>query len=986
MVISASKTEKKIRKSGVDIIGDVSWGARICLFYRDAEELVDILVPYFKAGLKNNEACLWITSEPFNKEAAEKVLRKSLFNMDKYLEKGQMEIVPYSRWFFKDGSLDLPRMLDAWFAKLSAAISSGYDGLRCTFDMDWVEDKDWQLVMDFGKLNKDTNGNILTVCSISLNKCAAPEIIDAVSAHQFALIKRGGKWDSIEKYERNKMELALDKRVKELRCLYDIASITGTPDTTVREKFFEIAGILPKAFQHPDITFAQITLAGENFKTTNHHKTDQKIAADIIVLGSKVGMVEVGYTKSPPVTENGLFSKEEKLLLDAVAERLGAIAEHGQAEENIIIERNLGMMLSATNSLQKAFKYCLEAAITVSEMDCGGIYLVDKKTGEVNLAHHQGLSAEFIKHASHYDTNAPNARLVKAGKPAYVKYPEIGLPLNDPSLDEGLLALGMVPIKYEGEVIACVNVGSHSRDTIPPLGRDCLETIASQIGNTIARLSTEDALRQSEEKFSRAFRTIPDMVTIMSIKDGTVIEVNDGFTRQSGYSREEVIGKKVPEIDIWLKTEDRNKFFQILEKKGRVKNEEVNFRTKSGELRNAIVSADSIDVAGEECIIAVTTDITEQKQSQELLQSIYESTSLGIYIVQDEKLQYTNPQFQKITGFGKAELAGRELLSIVAIEDIDVVKSSMVFTLKEASPYPCEYRILSKTGQIKWVMQTVSPIHYEGREAIVGNLMDITERKYLERKVIEYEELSKMKSDLLATVSHELRTPLATIKGYSTMILDYYAKLDPNETREYLQSIDNSTDRLTKLVDNLLDTSRLEAGLLNLEKTPVSLTQLIQKVAVEANIRDNQHHVLTLEGKRLPKVNIDAKRIRQVFDNLIDNAVKYSPPDTDIEISAEQSGDELLIGVRDHGPGIPAEELTNIFDRMYRIEQRVYSGVNGMGLGLYICQRLVAAHGGRIWAESVLGQGSTIKFTLPITSKISKTKDAKQENVKAGVK
>jgi PAS domain S-box-containing protein len=373
----------------------------------------------------------------------------------------------------------------------------------------------------------------------------------------------------------------------------------------------------------------------------------------------------------------------------------------------------------------------------------------------------------------------------------------------------------------------------------------------------------------------------------------------------------------------------------------------------------------------------VITDVTEQKQSRELLQSVYQSSPLGIYIMHDDRLQYANPQFQKITGFNKAELIGRELLSLVAIEDIDVVKSSVVFTLQEASPYPCEYRILNKTGQIKWVMQTVSPIRYEGREAILGSLMDITERKYLERKVIEYEELSKMKSDLLATVSHELRTPLATIKGYSTMILDYFAKLTSEETREYLKSIDNSTDRLSKLVDNLLETSRLEAGLLNLEKTPVAITQLIEKVAVEASIRDNQRHTFATRGKRLPRANIDAKRIRQVLDNLIDNATKYSPPDTEIIIAAEQSGDELLLSVADHGPGIPAGELRNIFDRMYRIEQRVYSGADGMGLGLYICQRLVEAHGGKIWAESILGQGTTIKFTLPAGSNIKSKMPAK---------
>jgi len=961
--------DKESRKSGLDIIGDVPWGTRLCLFFRNTDELLDILVPYFRTGLKENELCLWITSDPVNRAMALKILGKSVLNFEKYLEKGQMELIPYTDLFLRDGTLDVSTVENSWTFKLNDALACGFDGLRSAFGTNWLDKKDWHRFMETERGNNDTVGKILTICACSLDKCGAPEIIDAVSSCQFALINRGGSWDSIERYERNRMELALDKRVKELRCLYDIASITGRPDTTVREKFSEIAGILPRAFEHPDIAFARIAMNSENFKTANYRQTEQKINADIIVLGSRVGTVEVGYARTPPAAVNGVFSREEKLLLDAVAERLGAIAEHGQAEENIIIERNLGMLLSATNSLQKAYKYCLEAAITVSEMDCGGIYSIDKNTGAINLVHYQGLSPEFIKYSTQYDGDSPNARLIMAGKPVYVKFQEMALPLNDSLRREGLLALGVVPIKHEGEVVACINVASHSRDSIPPLGRDCLETIAAQIGSTIARISMENALMQSEEKFSKAFRTIPDMIAIARKKDGTLIEVNDSFTRL-GYDRDETLSRALPELDIWTREEDRGRIAQIMEQKNRVKNEEFTLRTKSGELRDVLMSAEHIEVAREPCLIAVITDITEQKQSRELLQSVYQSSPLGIYIVHEDRLQYTNPQFQKITGFTRTELLDKELLGLVAVEDIDVVKSSMVFTLKEASSYPCEYRILNKTGQIKWVMQTVSPIRYEGREAVLGSLMDITERKYLERKVVEYEELSKMKSDLLATVSHELRTPLATIKGYSTMILDYFSKLTSDETREYLRSIDSSTDRLAKLVDNLLETSRLDAGLLNLECAPVSLSQLIQGVAAEANIRENQRHVFAVDVKKLPKASLDAKRIRQVLDNLIDNATKYSPAGTEIMISAVPNGDELLVSVSDHGPGIPPGELDNIFDRMYRIEQRVYSGADGMGLGLYICQRLVEAHGGRIWAESVLGQGTTIMFTLPVAAGI----------------
>ncbi len=611
------------------------------------------------------------------------------------------------------------------------------------------------------------------------------------------------------------MKNDLDKHVKELRCLYDIANISGAPDITLYERYARIANLLAGAWQYPDIACARITINDREFKTENYRETDWKQSSDIIVHGARAGVVEVSYLEATPEIDEGPFSKEERLLLDAVAERLGIITEHRQ---------------------------------------------------------------------------------------------------------------------------------------------------------------TEEALHKSEEKFSKAFHATPDIASITTLEDGKFIEVNDSFIRFSGCTRQEAIGRSAAELGIGVNAEDRARTVRMLKEQGRVRNLELELRVKSGETRTCLYSAEPINIGDEPCIIAILTDITERKQSEELLRTVSHDSPLGIYILQDDRLQYTNPQFQKLTGYSEKELRDRELLSLVVAEDSDVFQSSTVLMQKDEFPYPSEYRILSKTGQIKWVMQTVSAIYYQGREAILGNLTDLTERKYLERKVIEYEELNKLKTDLLATVSHELRTPLATIKGYSTMILDYFSKLGSDEIKDYLKSIDNSTDRLAKLVDNLLDTSRMESGLLKLEKGSTSISKLVRQVAAEACVRANQYNIVLRLGKRLPRANIDAKRIRQVLDNLIDNAVKYSPLGTEVLISARQAGQEMVISVADQGKGIPAEELTNVFDRMYRIEQRLTSGVDGIGLGLYICQRLVEAHGGRIWAESKIGEGSTIYFTLPLTTTAKRAK------------
>ncbi len=361
-------------------------------------------------------------------------------------------------------------------------------------------------------------------------------------------------------------------------------------------------------------------------------------------------------------------------------------------------------------------------------------------------------------------------------------------------------------------------------------------------------------------------------------------------------------------------------------------------------------------------------DITERRQAEEFLKTVSENSPIGMYMVQDGKFLYVNSVFQKSMGYTRDELLSTEPLSYVFPGDRDVVRASAIMMLKEKLPYPYEYRIINKSGHIRWIMETVASIQYRGKRATLGNFMDITERKLLEKKMIEYEELNKLKTDLLSMVSHELRTPLATIKGYATMILDYYQKLSDEEKQEHLQSIDRATDRLTELVDRLLDMSRLDAGLLKLDRAPTSMLRLIKEAVAEAQLRATQHNiVMRVNGAELPQAMVDARRIREVLDNLLDNACKYSEEKTEIAVSVRCIGRQLLVCVADQGVGIPAKELERVFDRMYRIEQKPTPGKKaGLGLGLAICRGLVEAHGGRIWMASEEGKGSKCSFTLPL--------------------
>ncbi len=546
---------------------------------------------------------------------------------------------------------------------------------------------------------------------------------------------------------------------------------------------------------------------------------------------------------------------------------------------------------------------------------------------------------------------------------------------------------GRVEVEIEkGETQRCYE--SH----ITPLydRRGCLTGRLVTLIDITERKRTEEALRESEEKYRKIVENVHDMV-YSCYPDGTLYFVSPNVLSLTGYKVEEGIGRNMMEfvhpddkervlsdLEKTIKTgEEFPTIFRLLKKDGSyLYVEELGKVTKEG--------GKPVGLTG------VIRDITERKRVERALEeseshfrSVAESANDAI-ITADSRgnIIFWNKAAEDVFGYLADEAVGKSstlimpehlreafengIKRVVSTGKSDIIGRTIevVGLRKDGSELPVELSLA------KWEV---------GEETFFTAIVrDITERKRAEKKIFEYKELSKLKSNLLSTVSHELRTPLATIKGYATMLLDYNEKLGPEEKGEQLQSIERATDRLTELVDHLLDMSRLEAGLLKLEKTPASILKLVRGVVAETQLRAPRHQIVSKLDKGLPRVNIDAKRIRQVLDNLIDNAIKYSEEGTEVRVVAERVGSELRISVADQGIGIPAEELGKVFDRMYRIEQRLTPQLGGVGLGLAICRGLVEAHSGRIWVESEVGKGSTFYFTLPIQSEAEEYRHGKE--------
>jgi PAS domain S-box-containing protein len=226
------------------------------------------------------------------------------------------------------------------------------------------------------------------------------------------------------------------------------------------------------------------------------------------------------------------------------------------------------------------------------------------------------------------------------------------------------------------------------------------------------------------------------------------------------------------------------------------------------------------------------------------------------------------------------------------------------------------------------------------------------------------QELNRLSTELIANVSHELRTPLGLIKVYSTTLLTEDVYFDRETQKECLRTIDEETERLETIVDNLLDLSRMEGGRLHLDRRPTDVRQLAKEIVQAMEIQTTQHR-FALDLPTYPlTAHVDARRIEQVLRNLLSNAIKYSPEGGMITIQARGDDDQLLVGISDEGIGIPPHDLDRVFERFYRVDNEVTQRVGGAGLGLAVCKGIVKAHGGRIWVESSLGEGSAFYFTL----------------------
>ncbi len=354
-------------------------------------------------------------------------------------------------------------------------------------------------------------------------------------------------------------------------------------------------------------------------------------------------------------------------------------------------------------------------------------------------------------------------------------------------------------------------------------------------------------------------------------------------------------------------------------------------------------------------------------QDRRRLAAILENSADGIMIL-DDKLHITslNRALERMTGCSPKEAVGRHQDDVIVWKRLDngdlnaALQDGWPFRISSDEPGETLYvegDLLRRDGLTLSVGITYAPLlGSDGQLSnIIANVRDIT----------HFRKAQEMQNVFISTVSHELKTPVALIKGYAGTLRREDTVWDPEIIRNGLAVIEDEADRLTMLIEDLLAASKLQAQRMELELSEVRLDQLAAQSVERFRTQTDIHDFTLSFPPDFPTVRVDEARLRQVLDNLVSNAIKYSPNGGTIEVGGEADDDTVTVYVRDQGIGLSNSEQERIFERFYRVDDTLRRTTQGAGLGLYLAKTIISAHNGALRVKSKPGQGSTFYFTIP---------------------
>ena len=923
----------ELRRSGIDIIGDIPWGMHFCQFYRTSQDLLDILIPYFVAGLEANEFCMWVTSSPLDKAAAEKALAEAVPGFERYVRDGQIEIIPHDAWYLAGGGFDAKRVLDAWAAKLQKALARGFEGLRLSGNTFWLEKEDWRAFTDYEAAVDEVIGRcrMLALCTYSLDRCGANEVLDVVSNHRFALVRRESRWEVIENAERERFRQA-ERRLAQfpqqnpnpvLRADAEGRLLYANP---AAQRFLAALGAAATGPLPPLLR----RLVDQTFGHGGAIETEIAAGEDRLYLATAVRPKDESFVNiyAHEVTER---ARAERALRDSETKYRGLFESmtEGFALHEIVTDEAGRPSDYRFIDINPAFER-----------------LTGLRRGEV-LG--RGVRETLTDIEPFWIETY--GRVALTGEPRTFEryYPE--------------------PLNRWFEIYA-----------YRPVPRQ----FAVVFMDITQRKKAEEALRESEKRHERSQEIAHLGSWELDVAANRLTWSDETFRifglkpQEFGATYEAFLAAVHPDD---RKAVDAAYLGSLSEGCDGYEIEHRVVRRDTGEVRSVHEKCEHIrDSSGRIArSVGMVHDITEQKQAESLRRALAEQERLRLGAAvelaseavvmagPDGRILYVNAAFETINRLGKGAAVGRNYFDLVAG---DPVAGEFRAAVQRGEGWNGRVT-LARPGERAVELEIVAtPI--KDPPGILVTERDITLEVTLQDQVRQAQKMEAL-GTLAGGIAHDFNNILAAITINTELAL-----LDTEEgcpARESLPLILRAAERGKELVKQIVTFSHHKEW----ERSPLRIAPVVQE-ALQIFRATLPGTVTVHEAIRADDATVEAHpaQIHQILSNLCQNAslamkgkpgrleVRLDPVNIDTAMATRHAGLKpgpyVRLAVADSGCGMPREILSRIFEPFFTTR----SPGEGSGLGLSVVHGIVRSYGGAITAYSELGKGSTFSVFLPL--------------------
>jgi PAS domain S-box-containing protein len=510
------------------------------------------------------------------------------------------------------------------------------------------------------------------------------------------------------------------------------------------------------------------------------------------------------------------------------------------------------------------------------------------------------------------------------------------------------------------------------------------------------RKRTEDVLQESDGQFRLIYQMIPDPVTIIRERDGICLDVNGQFVSETGWTREEVVGRRFKDLGMWHRPQDREKMAESISRTGRVDNLEAKFRLKNGEITTTLLSAVALNIGGERVVVSVTRDITERyraqkalKESEEKYRFVVDNANEWMVLTQDEKVVFANKQAIEQSGYSLEEFSSRSIANLIHPEDMeDAVMRYRSKLDGGTGKGDYEFRIIGKRGNIIWVRINSFPVTWMGEPALLSFMNNISKQKKVEEEKeklqARLQRAQKMEAigTLAGGVAHDLNNILSGIVSYPDLLLMQLP--DDSPLRKPVTTMRESGKRAAAVVQDLLTLARRGLAVTEPVNLNTVVTEFLRSAEFEKLHSMHPHvHLETRLADDLQNISGSPVHLQKTLMNLVLNGFEAMPDGGAICISTEkhhldkslngydrvQKGEYVLLMVSDTGIGISHEERERIFEPFY---SKKVMGRSGTGLGMAVVWGTVKDHKGYIDVESTKGKGTAFMLYFPASREVAK--------------